>query len=131
LAALGASGARATESAAWVIGAATLVLTLGLGTVVLAFARRRSGALAFFSVVAVVALIGALLMPTDRQVLMPVGWHSLSAPGRYAQLAGNSSIRVENRDGAPRIVDLWQASGGIYIDLDEGATVRIDLTTSP
>jgi phage shock protein PspC (stress-responsive transcriptional regulator)/FtsH-binding integral membrane protein len=132
IAAFAASKAPATQGAEWLIGAATLVFVLGVGTVIVALARRRSGALAFFSILSVLVLAVAVLVPTDR-VLLPLGVSygiDGSHDGRYAQLAGNTSVYVPDRDlaSAP-VVDLWQYAGGVEVHLEEGATVRVELTT--
>jgi phage shock protein PspC (stress-responsive transcriptional regulator) len=131
LAAFSAAQAPATRGAEWMIGAAVLVLALGLGTVVVALARRRSGALGFFSMLAVLALLAAVVVPTDRATLPPgVFWGiDTSRDGRYAQLAGTTQLYVTDREGDPVTVDLWQLAGSVQVDLQEGATVRVELTT--
>ncbi|WP_166866703.1 PspC domain-containing protein [Salinibacterium sp. ZJ70] len=121
-------GLAGTASAAWIIGAATLVGVLGLGTVIVALCRRRSGGLAFFSTIAVLLLAFTVVVPSDRQLLLG-GGSSLDNPGRYAQFNGSTHVFVEDLGGAARVIDLWQFSGGIGIELDEGATVRIDATS--
>lgn len=131
LAAFSAAQAPATRGAEWMIGAAVLVIALGLGTVVVALARRRSGALGFFSMLAVLALLAAVVVPTDRATLPPgVFWGiDTSRDGRYAQLAGTTQLYVTDREGDPVTVDLWQLAGSVQVDLQEGATVRVELTT--
>ena len=131
IAAFTASLSPATRGAEWMIGAAVLVLVLGLGTVAVALGRRRSGALAFFSILAVVALFAAVLVPTDRVTILPgAAWGiDTSHDGRYAQLVGSTSLYVSDRDGEPVVIDLWQLAGNVQLDLQEGATVRLELTT--
>ena len=129
IATLVASENRETAGAAWVIGAATLVLVLGAGTVVLAFARRRSGALAFFSILAVLMLVVTIVLPSDRTTLPPGAYVSVSEPGRYSQAFGGVTIAVDDHDGAPRVYDIWQYDGQLQIWLADGATVRVDYTS--
>ena len=132
LSAFAASNSADTRGAEWMVGAAALVLVMGVGTVVVALARRRSGALAFFSILAVLALVAAVLTPTDRQ-LLPLGTSygiSGTEDGRYAQLAGHTTMYVPDRDApTPAVVDLWQFAGGVSVDLEEGATLRLVLET--
>src|SRR5690606_41708402 len=94
IAAFTASQAPDTRGAEWMIGAAVLVLVLGVGTVAVALGRRRSGALAFFSMLAVVALVLAVVVPTDRTTILPgAAWGiDTSSDGRYPQLAGTTFI---------------------------------------
>lgn len=70
-----ASREAATHGVEWIVGAATLVLVLGLGTVAVALGRRRSGALALFSMLAlaalVVALVAAIVGPNDQVGVFP------------------------------------------------------------
>src|SRR5690606_39269417 len=131
IAAFAAAQSPATRGAEWMIGAAVLVLVLGVGTVVVALGRRRSGALAFFSMLAVVALVLAVVVPTDRTTILPgAAWGiDTSSDGRYAQLAGTTFISVADRDVEPVTIDLWQLAGNVHVDLQEGATVRLEFTT--
>jgi hypothetical protein len=131
IAAFAAAQSPATRGAEWMIGAAVLVLALGLGTVAVALGRRRSGALAFFSILAVLALVAAVVVPTDRTTILPgANWGiDTSRDGRYAQLAGSTSLYVSDRDGEPVVIDLWQLAGSVQLDLQEGATVRLEMTT--
>ncbi|HTN57570.1 MAG TPA: PspC domain-containing protein [Protaetiibacter sp.] len=131
IAAFSAAQSPGARGAEWMIGAAVLVLALGLGTVAVALGRRRSGALAFFSILAVLALVAAVVVPTDRTTILPgAAWGiDTSRDGRYAQLAGSTTLYVSDRDGDPVVVDLWQLAGTVQVDLEEGATVRVELTT--
>jgi len=132
LTAFAASKSPETTGAEWMIGAAALVLTLGAGTVIVGLARRRSGALAFFSILSVLALAVAVVLPTDRQAI-PLGasWGiSTVESGRYWQLAGYTSMYVQDRDAAePPVIDLWQYTGSLNVDLAEGATLRVVFET--
>lgn len=131
IAAFSASQGAATRGAEWTIGAAVLVLVLGLGTVAVALGRRRSGALAFFSMLAVLALLVAVALPGDRTTLPPGSYWSIDASrdGRYAQLAGTTQLFVQDRDGEPVVIDLWQLAGNVQLDLADGATVRLEFIT--
>ncbi|MCS0499665.1 PspC domain-containing protein [Protaetiibacter mangrovi] len=132
ISAFGAAQSASTRGAEWAIGAAAIVLVLGIGTVAVAVGRRRSGALTFFSILALLALLTAVLVPTDRRLLPPGANYGIASDrdGRYAQLVGTTSLYVTDRDGGPApVVDLWQAAGSVSLYLDEGATVRIEYTT--
>lgn len=143
LALLGAAVAAAiahadpvSRPAAFPVGAAVATLVLGAGTVVVALARRRSGALAFFGILSLLVLGVAAVLPTDRTVLWPLVSADVdtSTEGRYARLTGSSYVWVPDRlpDGAePTVIDLWQLDGTVSVDLQEGAAVRIELTTGP
>lgn len=130
LSAFVASNSPATRGAEWMIGASVLVLVLGAGTVIVGLARRRSGALAFFSILSVLALAAAVLVPADRQ-LLPIGTSfglNTMTDGRYALLAGQTSFYVREQD-RPVTIDLWQLAGTVDINLDENASVRLVYTT--
>lgn len=131
IAAFTAAQSPATRGAEWMIGAAVLVLVLGLGTVVVALGRRRSGALAFFSMLAVLALVLAVVVPTDRTTILPgIRWSiDGTHDGRYAQLVGSTHLYVADREGRPAVIDLWQLSGDVQIDLEPGATLRVEITS--
>ncbi len=132
LTAFAASKAPDTVGAEWMIGAAVLVTVLGLGIVIVGLARRRSGALTFFSILSVIALAIAVTLPTDRQAI-PLGTNwgiSGVESGRYWQLAGYTSLYVQNRDAAePPLIDLWQFTGSLNVDVEEGATLRVVFET--
>src|SRR5690606_21746427 len=108
-----------------------LVLALGAGTVAVALGRRRSGALAFFSTLAVLALVVAVVVPGDRTTLPPGSYWSIDASrdGRYAQLVGTTQLFVQDRDGEPVVIDLWQLAGNVQLELADGATVRLEFIT--
>jgi phage shock protein PspC (stress-responsive transcriptional regulator) len=130
ISAFAASQSSATRGAEWMIGAAVLVLALGVGTVAVALGRRRSGALAFFSILAMLALVGSLFVPTDRQLLAPwvTTWVDSTHSGSYAQLAGTVYVNVYPTGAAdPAVIDVWQLSGYTNIQLDEGTTVRLEV----
>ncbi len=127
-----ASRQTPTRGAEWMIGAAVATLVLGAGTVAVAFARRRSGALAVFSILSVLLLAGSLFVPTDRQLLAPAVTTGIDAghDGRYAQLAGSTQLYVFDRGGAKAtVIDLWQLAGSVIIDLQEGATFRLEVVS--
>lgn len=131
IAAFAAGQSTETRPAVWMIGASVLVLVLGAGTVAVALGRRRSGVLALFSILSVLVLALAVVLPGDRITLPPGANMGISGAksGRYAQLVGTTSLYVPNRDDATATIDLWQAVGSVQVQLDEGATIRLELTT--
>lgn len=133
VAAVIAQRAEPTVGAEWLVGSAALVLVLGAGIVVVGLARRRSGALTFFGILAVLALVVSAAAPSDRQLLPPGTSYSLnrSVDGRYAQLVGTTTIWVFDRpEGASiPVIDLWQYAGTVEVGLRDGASVRVEVTT--
>jgi len=131
IAAFAASQAPDTRGAEWMIGAAVLVLVLGVGTIAVALGRRRSGALGLFSLLAIAALALAVVLPPDRTTLPPGANFGIdtSHDGSYAQLAGYTGLYVPDRDDGTVVIDLWQAAGTVHVDLDPEATLRVELTT--
>lgn len=134
LSAIAAQGDRATRGSEWIVGAAVLALVMGVGIAIVGVARRRSGFLSFLGMLSLIALLGAAVMPADRQLLVPGGNWGIDArfDGRYAQLAGTTSLYVPDDGhgaGPAPVIDLWQLQGGVQIELQEGATVSIELVT--
>lgn len=129
-----AYSSAATRGTEWIVGAAILTLTLGVGIVAVALGRRRSGALSFFGILSLVLLVLAAVLPPDRQ-LLPLGaqWGiSARSDGRYAQLAGTTSLYLPDAEwaaGSAPVVDLWQYAGHVRIDLEKGATLRLEYLT--
>ena len=132
ISAFAAAQSAPTRGAEWMIGAAVLALVLGVGTVAVALGRRRSGALALFSILSVLLLIVAIALPSDRLTLPPgANWNvSGSDDGRYAQLAGTTSIYIPDRDGDAAVIDIWQLSGTVFAEVQDGATVRVEVTSA-
>ena len=126
----------ATRGAHWVIGAATLVLVLGLGIVVVGLARRRSTGLTSLSITAIFALAVAttlLVVPIDREILPIGGGYGLPRDhdGRYLRLTGSTDLWVQDRPdgGDVPVVDLWQLSGSVNVLLDPGASARLEVVS--
>ncbi|TXK18528.1 PspC domain-containing protein [Homoserinibacter sp. GY 40078] len=130
-AALGASTSAGTRGAEWAIGASVLVLVLGAGTVIVALARRRSGALGFFSLLSVFGLLVALVIPTDRAGL-PLGSYfavDTNHDGNYWQLAGNTELYMTGNETGTT-VDLWQYAGTVHVTVSPDAVVRIEYSAA-
>lgn len=125
----------AARPTAWVVGAGVFTLVLGVGIVAVALGRRRSGFLSFVGILSVPLLLVAVALPPDREMLPPGTTWGIdgTTDGRYAQLAGYTTLRVTKADdasGTAPVVDLWQYTGGVEITLEEGATVRLDYTAA-
>jgi len=130
LAGAGVALASGSSSAAWALGAATTTILIGAGIVIVGLARRRSGALAFFGLVAACATMIGTLLPADRELVplsQPITAIPGDADGRWAVLAGGTTVHAVAGD-EPHVVDLWQAFGSVDVAIPEDATVRIVVT---
>ncbi len=120
------------EGATWAIGIAISTVVIGVGAVIVGLARRRSGFLAFLGILGVLSTVTAMLVPADRTLLPEVVSYSIPLEdGSYARLSGTTSVHIEDSPGdeAPTI-DLWQATGDLYLDLEPGASVRLESVTA-
>ena len=127
--ALAASTSPDTVDVKWALGIAAATLVVGLAAVVVGFARRRSGFLAFLGIIGVMATITTAVIPVDRHVLS-VGATSVidvESSGRYIKTVGYTDLNVVAlASGSVPVIDLWQGAGEVQVDLAPGATVRIE-----
>lgn len=112
------------------LGAATLVL--GLSIAAAGLGRRRPGVLSFLGGVALLSLLAAALLPSERVFLPFVSSWGLptAESGNYATLSGILSLYVDDDDPETEIVDIWQGEGGVLIDVEAGRTVRVEANTN-
>jgi len=114
----------------WGVAAATAVV--GLGIVVAGIRGRTSGALGFFSVAGIVALlIAGVFHPGTR--ISPFGTPQWSVaaqgsdPAGYAIFAGAPTLDLTGlRSGSEREVDLWLGFGSATVVVPEDGSVRVE-----
>jgi hypothetical protein len=125
IAALVASGFESWDGSEVVAGLGTATVLLGVVIVAAAAFGRRNGFMIFLSVVLLLATLVAAALPNNRQF---VGSEfSPTSGGRFTQLAGQTSVYVDSPSGGT--LDLWQGVGGTRIEIAEGSTVRIEVTS--
>ena len=128
---MAASNSPDTVGVKWALGIAAATLVVGLSAVVVGFARRRSGFLAFLGIIGVIATITTAVIPVDRHFLS-VGGTSIihvQSDGRYVKTVGYTDLNVVAlAGGTAPVIDLWQGAGEVQIDLAPGATVRVEAT---
>ena len=109
-------------------GLAVAAIVLGLAIVVAGVIRRRSGFLAFVSVLVLAATLLSAVVPNDRTIV-PTSWGvSNAVPGRYLQPLGQLYVTVDPALGSGTI-DVVQGAGDIDVSLLEGSTTRIEITS--
>ena len=118
-------------AAGWSAGFAAAGAVFGLGLAVAGLARRRAGALAAFAVLALVGAVVTVPLAADRQLVPWVGGYGIDTThsGRYARIGGSTFLDVGPIERRPApVVDIWQGSGDVYVEVHENATVRIVAT---
>lgn len=133
IAAITALGSADTSGFAVPIALAIAVLVLAAGMVVAALRRRRSGALAFFTMTTVFAMIVATLSAGVAQSGTPLGPNAsfdLRTGGRYVQPFGDAHLWLfldGDAPGAAKVTtELTQWRGDTFITLDEDAGLLLD-----
>ena len=109
-------------------GLAVAAIVLGLAIVIAGIIRRRSGFLAFVSVLVLGATIVSAAIPPDRTLVLTSWGISNIAPGRYFQPVGELYISLDPALGSGTI-DIVQGTGNINVRLMEGVTARIEITS--
>ena len=128
VAAFVASGNPVTQGDEWAIGIAAGTTVVGLSAIIVGFARRRSGFLAFLGIVGVLSVLFTLIVPLDRRILPPGTNYAVDSTedARVIQLGGTTSTWVSPTTGDAAVIDIWQLSGDVYIDMLPGAVVRLE-----
>jgi len=109
------------------LAAGTLVLALGM--IIAALRRRRSGALAFLTLTAVLAMfvgLGAATFSSQGRLIGPDQSIGLLTSQRLVQPIGNAYLRALPVAGSPAVVELTQGIGDTWLGLDDGAVVLLD-----
>jgi len=111
------------------VALAVAAITLGLAIVLAGLLRRRSGFLAFVSVLVVIGMLLSAAVPRDRQILWSTSYGlSNAVPGKYAMLTGSLTITLDEelaRDGG--VIDVWMGSGYADIYIGKDITAELDL----
>ncbi|WP_430644816.1 PspC domain-containing protein [Agromyces sp. GXS1127] len=110
------------------LAAATLVLALGM--VVAALRRRRSGALAFFTLMTVLAMlvgvVGAAIGTQGRLLLPGQGVAVGSSSQRIVQPIGDTWVSVTPLDAPGPRIELTQWLGNAWISVERDAVLLLD-----
>jgi len=114
------------------IGMAVALMVIGLGMVVVGAARRRSGALAFWAIVAIVLGVGSFGWPVHDS---PVGFTQLRADRdiRFDQFAGQVEIDANSADvgnTGTRTVTIDQTFGAVAVYIGDGVNARVQVTST-
>lgn len=112
------------------IAVAVATLLLSIGMVVAALRRRRSGGLAFMTMLSAIAMTVAVLVASlmPQGVLVPPGYSiALDHSQRLVQPYGEAYIHATPwwRD-VPPVIELRQGNGDTYITLEPDAEVVLD-----
>lgn len=130
LAAFAASTGTAWRGAELCVGLATATLVIGVTMIIAGSLRRRTGFLGFVVTLLVIATALTAFIPRDRDIVGLRFSHELAESGRYTQLVGSVNLGglAKQDSDQPRVIDLWQGAGDVYITVPEGVTVRFTAT---
>jgi phage shock protein PspC (stress-responsive transcriptional regulator) len=111
-----------------VVGLAAATITVGLSAIVAGIARRRSGFLGFVALLLAASTVLVSFVPPDRTLVGVTAGTTIENGGRYAQTVGSFNVYSSNNSAqtGSSTLDLWQGTGGIYIQVPQGLTVRIE-----
>lgn len=110
------------------LGLLAAALIVALGMIVAGAFRRRSGFLAF---VTVITLVGGLVAGAFSTLQgLTFGWASVTNNREHhiRQPFGDLSVTLYQHDGAPRPVVVEKSSGGTYIYVDPGVELQLRAT---
>lgn len=130
-------GYREWSNAALVLGLGTALGALAIATIIAGIRGKESGALGFFSVLAIIAILFAGVFPrgTSVSVVGNTTWMVSDAPQDestgYAMVAGAPTLDLTGLDHQSAdvggTVDLWLAAGSLDIVLPEDVPVIIEV----
>lgn len=110
------------------LGLLAAALILALGMIVAGAFRRRSGFLAF---VTVITLVGGLVAGAFSTLQgLTFGWASVTnnREQHIRQPFGDLSVTLYQHDSAPRAIVIEKSSGGTYIYVDPGVELQLRAT---
>ncbi|MFF2271919.1 PspC domain-containing protein [Agromyces sp. NPDC058136] len=121
------------ELAGWAvpIALATATLVLAAGMFVAAVLRRRSGALATFTSLSLVAMLIAVASSSVAPfgtLLMPGSSIVLDASASYVQPVGDATVSLGYSPSGLQEVTLTQGTGNTYLYIQPGQRIQADLT---
>lgn len=130
-------GYREWSNAALVLGLGTALGVLAVATIIAGIRGKESGALGFFSVLAIIAILFAGVFPrgTSVSVVGNTTWMVSDAPENestgYAMVAGAPTLDLTGLDDQSAdvggTVDLWLAAGSLDIVLPDDVPVVIEV----
>ncbi|AMB59642.1 PspC domain-containing protein [Microterricola viridarii] len=118
------------------IGVLVAALVTSVAMIVTGAMRRRSGFLAFITVLLLLVGLGTSLVPRQAQLLWPWAYVDNSQQlGTMTQPWGDLSVWVYNYSNdataPPRAMTLEKANGSLYINLDRGSSLTLRATVAP
>nr|WP_157497988.1 PspC domain-containing protein [Leifsonia sp. Leaf325] len=111
------------------IGLAVAALVSALSMIAAGVLRRRSGFLAFVTIAALVLAIGSAAVPRTDHLLLGDNSIGLDGSTSYLIPAGTAFITADAGTAelpGTQKVDITLGAGNIYLDIYDGATVKID-----
>lgn len=129
VAALIASGNPGVGGHEATIALATAVIVLGLSIAAAGAFRRRSGALIFFSIVTILAMLVSAAVPRDRLVIAPGASWGIGGDARLAVPAGSIYLSV-HEDSPSGETDVWQGTGSAELFVRDAASLRLELVSA-
>lgn len=111
-----------------VTGIAVATLFLGLSIVVAGVMRRRSGFLSFVSILALLGMLVAAVVPLGRPFVLISSGYGINGDSESSitMLSGSIDVRLDpayTPDDAD--IDVWLANGDIDVYVEEGMSARI------
>ncbi|KQX05397.1 MULTISPECIES: PspC domain-containing protein [unclassified Leifsonia] len=119
----------ANGSYAVTIGLAVAALVSAISMIIAGVLRRRSGFLAFVTIAALVLAVGSAAVPRTDQLLLGDSGISLDGSTSYLMPAGTAFITAAASTAklpGTQKVDITMGAGNVYLDVYDGATVKID-----
>lgn len=131
-----ALGQPAIVDYAATIGVLVAALVAALAMIIAGIARRRSGFLAFVTILLLVLGFGSAVLPRDGVFLFPGQTISSTSSQRaVTQPWGSLSVWVyESGNGGPnygRTVTVNKANGDVHIWIDPGASLELNASLAP
>ena len=130
-------GYREWSGEALVVGLGTALGVLAIATIISGIRGKESGALGFFSVVAIIAILFAGVFPrgTAVSVVGNTTWVVSDAgegePAGYAMIAGSPTLDLTGLDARSAevggTVDLWLVAGSVHVVLPDDVPVIIEV----
>lgn len=128
LGAIIALGSPAQSAYAVTIGLAVATIVLALSMVVAGALRRRSGFLAFTTVIVLICTLGSAALPRTDRFLLGDNTIRLGGTSSYFLPLGTAYVSVDGSSAGasgPAQLSLTQGAGNVYIDVLDGARVHV------